>query len=101
MDLARRLGQRIQALRGERKLTMEQLAYTADALSSKGYLSEIEAGRRLPSLHVLADLAKRLTVEPYDLLVTPERTLRERLVEASRGASSDRLKAVLLQLEGE
>ncbi len=83
MDLARRLGQRIQALRGERKLTMEQLAYTADALSSKGYLSEIEAGRRLPSLHVLADLAKRLTVEPYDLLVTIPINMGSDMISAS------------------
>ena len=71
MELAQALGRRIRALRKERGLTQEQLAYTADGISSKGYLSEIEAGKRLPSLNALAAIAERLGVEPFELLVFP------------------------------
>ncbi len=71
MELAQALGKRIRALREERRLTQEQLAYTAEGISSKGYLSEIEAGKKLPSLNALSAIAKRLGVEPFELLVFP------------------------------
>jgi ribosome-binding protein aMBF1 (putative translation factor) len=67
--LARQIGQRIRALRERRGLTMEKLAYESDGLGSKGYLSDIENGKRLPSIKALAGLADRLGVEPYELLV--------------------------------
>jgi transcriptional regulator with XRE-family HTH domain len=58
-------------LRGEVGLTQEQLAWAAD-LGSKGYLSRIESGQRLPSLELVERLAKELAVEPRDLLTFPE-----------------------------
>ena len=58
-------------MREERSLTQERLAWEAD-LSSKGYLSRIESGERLPSLDVLGRLAKRLRVEIRDLFIFGE-----------------------------
>lgn len=69
--LARLLGRRIATLREELGLTQEKLAWEA-GLDSKGYLSRIESGQRLPSLDVVDRLARRLDVEPRDLLLFPE-----------------------------
>jgi transcriptional regulator with XRE-family HTH domain len=52
-------------------LTHEKLAWEA-GMDSKGYLSRIESGQRLPSLDALDRLARRLDVEPRDLLLFPE-----------------------------
>jgi transcriptional regulator with XRE-family HTH domain len=71
VSLARQLGRRIASLRTERGLTQEGLAWDA-GLESKGYLSRIESGQRLPSLTVLERLARELEVEPRDLLLFPE-----------------------------
>jgi transcriptional regulator with XRE-family HTH domain len=78
----RALGPRIRALREERGLTQERLARACGR--SKGYLSDIEAGHRLPSLPVLAELAEHLQVELFDLFVTPGVSPRADAVEAGR-----------------
>ena len=70
---ARELGRRIVALRAEQGLTQEKLAWEA-GLSSKGYLSRIERGERLPSLDILAKLAQRLGVDVRDLFIVPGRS---------------------------
>ncbi len=80
-SFARSLGRRLVALREERGLTQERLAWEA-GLSSKGYLSRIERGQRLPSLAVLQHLASRLAVEPRDLLTFPERGPVEQAADA-------------------
>jgi transcriptional regulator with XRE-family HTH domain len=58
-------------LRKEAGLTQEQLAWSAE-MRSKGYLSRIESGQRLPSLDVVDRLALELKVEPRDLLTFPD-----------------------------
>ncbi len=70
-SLAAALGARIAALRAEAGLTQEKCAWEA-GLSSKGYLSRIESGERLPSLVVLQRLAKRLRVKVRDLFIFPD-----------------------------
>lgn len=50
-------------------MTQEGLAWACE--KSKGYLSRIEAGERLPSIEILDRIAKELGVEPRDLLVFP------------------------------
>lgn len=62
--LAKRLGKKISKLRRERGLTSEKLAYENDI--SKGYLSNIENGNRLPSLEMLLRLASPLGIEIDD-----------------------------------
>jgi transcriptional regulator with XRE-family HTH domain len=96
--LAEAIGARIRELRRELGLTQERLAYEA-GLNSKGHLSGIERGLVLPGLPTLRLLADRLGVEIFDLLVTPEQDLRSRLVDRSRKASQERLRAALETLE--
>jgi transcriptional regulator with XRE-family HTH domain len=100
MDLGQRIGRRIRALREAKGLTGEELAYAGPPVGSKGYLSDIEAGKRLPSLHALEALADRLGVEVFDLLVDPEADERGRLIDASREASTGQLQAALRALRG-
>ena len=52
-------------------LNQKQLEGAAE-FRSKGYLSRIESGQRLPSLHALEQLAHCLRVEPRDLLLFPD-----------------------------
>jgi len=59
-QLAKRLGARIRRLRERAKLTQERLAWDCDL--GKGYLSQVEAGKRLPSLAVLSAIAGRIGV---------------------------------------
>ncbi len=64
-QLAKKLGKRISEIRRKRGLTSEKMAYESGV--SKGYLSDIENGRRVPSLVFLDRLAKQLGVELKDL----------------------------------
>ena len=69
-ELARQVGQRIKNLRRNRGKTLEQIADRLD--SQVGYLCDLEAGRKVASLPMLADLAKCLGVEVFALFVDPE-----------------------------
>lgn len=63
--LALRIGKKIVKYREMRKITQEKLAYENDF--SKGYLSDIEAGKKLPSLQLLEKIAEALEVDIKDL----------------------------------
>jgi transcriptional regulator with XRE-family HTH domain len=63
--LAKRIGKRISAIRRERRMTSEKLAYENDI--SKGYMSDIENGKKLPSLTKLSEIAHALGVDIKDL----------------------------------
>ena len=69
--LARLVGRRIATLRDAAGMTQETLAWEA-GFKSKGYLSRIESGQRLPSVDVLDRIARRLSVEVRDLFVFPD-----------------------------
>lgn len=58
MDWNKIVGANVRRLRVERKLTQEQLAH--DAEIDVTYLRGIEAGRRNPSVNVLAQLSSAL-----------------------------------------
>lgn len=62
--LAKKIGKRIVNFREERGLTAEQLAFQ-NAIS-KGYLSQLENGKYLPSLKMLEKIAKALNVPLRD-----------------------------------
>lgn len=66
MDWNKIVGANMRRLRVERKLTQEQLAH--DAVIDVTYLRGIEAGRRNPSVAVLARLAGVLSIHPKKLL---------------------------------
>jgi transcriptional regulator with XRE-family HTH domain len=63
--LARQIGRRISKIRRQRGMTSERLAYENDI--SKGYLSDIENGKRVPSVTLLDQIARALDVRLKDL----------------------------------
>lgn len=81
--LARMLGARIAELRASVGLTQEKLAWEA-GLNSKGFLSRIESGKRVPSLSTLEQLARRLGVEVRDLFIFPDRGEIDQAMERIR-----------------
>lgn len=63
--LAKRIGRRISDIRRKRGMTSEKLAYENDI--SKGYMSDIENGKKLPSLRMLNQIAGALDVDIKEL----------------------------------
>lgn len=59
--LSKRLGKRISQERRKKNLTTEKLAYENGI--SKGYLSDIENGKKLPSIKMLERIADALEVD--------------------------------------
>ncbi len=96
--IARLIGSRIRSLREARDLTQEKLAWEA-GLSSKGYLSRIEDGQRLPSVEVLERLSRRLEVEARDLLIFPDRGPVDEAMELLRRGGPEMAKRVLAGVE--
>jgi transcriptional regulator with XRE-family HTH domain len=86
--LAKSIGARVRALREEAGVTQEKLAWASDI--SKPFLSQIEAGLRLPSVPVLAALAEQLGVQLVDLFVLDLEQPHQAVVEADRLAAGPR-----------
>lgn len=63
--LAKRIGRRISEVRKKKGMTAEKLAYENDL--SKGYLSDIENGNRIPSIRLLDKIARALDTDIKDL----------------------------------
>jgi transcriptional regulator with XRE-family HTH domain len=80
--LARKLGKRIRTLREAAGITQEHLAWDCDL--AKAHLSQIEAGRGLPSVPVICALAKRLKRHPLELLAFDPDDPLVQLVDAAR-----------------
>jgi transcriptional regulator with XRE-family HTH domain len=93
---ARRLGARVRLLRKEAKLTQEHLAWECDL--NKGFLSQVEAGKRVPSVAVLMGLARRLDVELADLFVFPGANPRLALLDAARREDRAAVRALIRRL---
>jgi XRE family transcriptional regulator, regulator of sulfur utilization len=93
--LARALGARIRALREEAGITQETLAWDSDL--AKGYLSQVEAGKRTPSVQALFALAARLGIEASDMLALDAENPRLRLLEATRRGDSTAARKALQQ----
>lgn len=72
------IGQRIKALRKEKKLTQSQLA---DGIITKSMLSMIENGKAEASMRSLREIAKRLDVSVQSLLIDPREAKLQALVE--------------------
>jgi transcriptional regulator with XRE-family HTH domain len=65
MDVRIRVGLNLQRLRKERGLSQEELAHAADVHQT--YVSDLERGKRNPSILVLDRLAKALEADLVDL----------------------------------
>ena len=66
MDVVRLFGENVRKERLARKLTQQDLA--AKLGMERSYLSEMERGRRNPTIQALGRLADALGVEPWELL---------------------------------
>jgi transcriptional regulator with XRE-family HTH domain len=97
--LARKIGARIRALRIERAITQERLAWDTD--SNKGYLSQVESGKRLPSLAVLLAIARRLGVELVDVVALDQKNPRVALLDALRRGDVERARGLFEALAAE
>ncbi len=97
--LARSLGARVRHLREEANITQEKLAW--DCGFAKGFLSQVEAGKSMPSLAALVALAKRLGVDPIDVLATDLRKPLHRVVDAVRRTDRDAIQELLGRLDTE
>lgn len=60
------LGQRMRQLRRKKRLLQKELAEKAGV--TQAFVSDIEVGKKSPSLRVLARLAIALDVSPHELL---------------------------------
>lgn len=83
MALKQDLGQRIQYLRKERKLTQEALAEIV-GIDQKN-ISKIENGNNYPAPETITAIAKALEVEIYELFVfnkVPYEQMRDEIIAA-------------------
>jgi transcriptional regulator with XRE-family HTH domain len=69
MDMRRLVGRNVRRIRQERGLTQEQFAELSGF--SQQYISDLERGRRNPTIVSLYELAQALSVTPVDL-ITPD-----------------------------
>ncbi len=69
MDAVKLMGDNVRRHRLRLRLTQEDLAAETDL--KRSYLSELENGRRNPTVRVLGRLADALGVEPAELLRRP------------------------------
>jgi transcriptional regulator with XRE-family HTH domain len=95
-SLARRLGARVRAFREEAKITQEALAW--DCGFAKSYLSQLEAGKVVPSLAALRALAKRLDVDALVLFACDSTKPLHALVDAAHRKDRKRVELALKRL---
>lgn len=72
MDLSKRVGMNIRAIRKAQKLTIDELAEKCDFQAP--YLSDVERGERNITLQTLNKILDALYVEPGSVLI-PERSI--------------------------
>ncbi|WP_312082815.1 helix-turn-helix transcriptional regulator [Brevundimonas sp.] len=72
MDLVALLGRNIRRLRAAENLTQEEVAFRAGM--KRSYLSDLEQGKRNPSVRALGRLASALAVDPRALLTPDSRS---------------------------
>ena len=66
MDLVQLLGENVRRLRNERGLSQEELAFRAGM--KRSYLSDLERGKRNPTVRAMGRLAEALAIVPTILL---------------------------------
>ncbi len=76
MDMRKLVGRNFARLRQEKRLTQEQVAERSGL--SQQYLSDLERGRRNPTVITLYELAEALGVSHVELVSTDEKSRRER-----------------------
>lgn len=102
--LALAIGQRVRQLRQDAGLTLEKLAYEGSPDEgrprlSKGHLSSLERGLVMPTVATLTLIAERLDVLVADLIIDPEATPRERVIDLTRRLGPGALQRLAKDLE--
>ena len=92
-DMKEELGARIREFRETAGVTQEQLAWDCDL--DKGYMSQVEAGKRTPSLPVLFAVAERLGVEAADIVALDLGNARLALLDAARRGDVAAIRSAL------
>ena len=64
--LLKKIGQNLQKLRHQRGISQEQLAYDTDL--DRTYISDIEQGKKNPTIIVLSRIADTLKVQIKDII---------------------------------
>ncbi|MEJ8406060.1 helix-turn-helix transcriptional regulator [Brevundimonas vesicularis] len=72
MDLVALMGRNIRRRRTAENLTQEEVAFRAGM--KRSYLSDLEQGKRNPSVRALGRLASALAVDPRALLTPDSRS---------------------------
>lgn len=76
MDMRKLVGRNFARLRRDKELTQEQVADRSGL--SQQYISDLERGRRNPTVITLYELAQALGVSHVELVLPEERGRRER-----------------------
>ena len=82
MDSAKILGNRIQKIRTAKKITQEELARRTD--KSPHFISDVERGKKKPSVFTLIELIQGLETTPNEIL-SDFVTLEDELLSDDRG----------------
>ena len=93
--LALAVGVRVRKLRDEQDFSFD--AFVEETGLGRGYISELERGLVVPSLHSLSRLATALEVTVADLVLGP--SPRERLFDATRGLPETDVQRLLDEAE--
>ena len=89
--LALAVGRRVRALRREQDYSFD--AFVEETGLGRGYISELERGLVVPSIHALSKVALALAVPVADLVLGTSD--RERLMDLTRGLPPDALRELL------
>lgn len=93
---AKRVGVRVRALRDEKGFTFD--SFVEEVGLGRGYVSELERGLVVPSLHALKKLATALDVTMADLVTGT--TSRETLFEITRAMSDEEVRSLVKSARG-
>jgi transcriptional regulator with XRE-family HTH domain len=90
--MALAVGKRMRELRKELKFGFD--AFVGETELGRGFVSELERGLTVPTIHTLAHIAAAFELTVADLVVT-DATARERLFEATRGLDEAEVEELL------
>jgi len=85
MDMRRLVGRNFARMRREKGFTQERFAEVSGM--TQQYVSDLERGRRNPTVVTLFHLASALGVSPVDLVMPDDETVAE--AETARGGDGD------------
>lgn len=91
-DVESLVGERVHAIREERGLSQRQLARECGV--SSGHISLLERGVVQPTVRTLETLAAQLGVDVVDLIVSPDRSIRARVIAATAQLDDSQLEDI-------